>query len=136
MVSLGLRPTPLAGLHGTVGSDARTRLDNRRRHPGKKGQRAVERLAAGITAPPLGLGSPSGGLPLRTHARRRRPGRPGRLQHGHTDLTWREGDEFLAGELLQRFRIVGISPASSTRDEAGEFFDAFWLVEAFGLTTS
>jgi hypothetical protein len=28
--------------------------------------------------------------------------------------TWREGDEFVAGELLQRFRIVGHLRRSST----------------------
>jgi hypothetical protein len=46
--------------------------------------------------------------------------------------TWREGDEFLAGENLQRFRIVAIAPVVDEADEAGEFFDAFWLVEAVG----
>jgi hypothetical protein len=43
--------------------------------------------------------------------------------------TWREGDEFLAGELLQRFRIAGISPVKDPGDPAAGAFDAFWLVE-------
>jgi hypothetical protein len=43
--------------------------------------------------------------------------------------TWREGDEFLAGENLQRFRIAGISPVTGARDPAAGVFDAFWLVD-------
>jgi hypothetical protein len=42
--------------------------------------------------------------------------------------TWNEGDTFLAGENLQRFRIVGIAPITSEDDPAAETFDAFWLV--------
>jgi hypothetical protein len=42
--------------------------------------------------------------------------------------TWREGDEFLAGENLQRFRILGIAPVDEG-DEMQETFVAFWLVE-------
>jgi hypothetical protein len=43
---------------------------------------------------------------------------------------WREGDEFLAGERLARFRILGIAPVEEDEDDpAAELFDAFWLVE-------
>jgi hypothetical protein len=42
---------------------------------------------------------------------------------------WREGDEFLAGEQLARFRILGIAPVTHLDDPAAEFFDAFWLVQ-------
>ena len=41
--------------------------------------------------------------------------------------TWREGDEFLAGRNLQRFRILGISPVDD--HELRKTFQAFWLVE-------
>jgi hypothetical protein len=42
--------------------------------------------------------------------------------------TWLEGDEFLAGEHLQRFRILGIAPVDED-DEVPDTFAAFWLVE-------
>jgi hypothetical protein len=45
--------------------------------------------------------------------------------------TWREGDEFLAGELLQRFQILGVSPVDED-DDVREAFDGFWLVEPVG----
>jgi hypothetical protein len=37
-------------------------------------------------------------------------------------------NQFLPGELLQRFRIVGIAPVVDEEDEAGAFSEAFWLV--------
>jgi len=40
---------------------------------------------------------------------------------------WREGDEFLAGVDLQRFRILTIEPTLS--ELAGNDFDAIWTVE-------
>jgi len=42
---------------------------------------------------------------------------------------WREGDEFVAGAELQRFRILGISQATEECREATECFDAFWFVK-------
>jgi hypothetical protein len=42
---------------------------------------------------------------------------------------WREGDEFVAGAELQRFRILGISRVTDEPDEATEFYDAFWSVK-------
>jgi hypothetical protein len=41
---------------------------------------------------------------------------------------WREGDEFLAGAKLQRFRILAISQVIGKHGEAAEFF-AFWSVK-------
>ncbi len=41
---------------------------------------------------------------------------------------WREGDEFLAGSELQRFRIRAISPTPEA-SPAREKFDAIWTVE-------
>jgi hypothetical protein len=43
--------------------------------------------------------------------------------------TWREGDEFVAGVELQRFRIIGISPVTDPDDPAIGMFAAFWVVE-------
>jgi hypothetical protein len=43
---------------------------------------------------------------------------------------WRAGDEFLAGELLQRFRILGIAPVDDQDpDPVADLFDAYWTVE-------
>jgi hypothetical protein len=45
--------------------------------------------------------------------------------------TWREGDEFLAGENLQCFRILGIAPVDEA-NEVREVCDGFWMVESVG----
>jgi hypothetical protein len=42
---------------------------------------------------------------------------------------WREGDEFVAGAELQRFRILGISHVIDGHGEAAEFYDACWAVK-------
>jgi hypothetical protein len=41
---------------------------------------------------------------------------------------WREGDEFLAGSELQRFRILAID-RTMDREEARNTFNAVWVVE-------
>jgi hypothetical protein len=42
---------------------------------------------------------------------------------------WREGDEFVAGAELQRFRILGISQRTDKHGEVAECFDACWSVK-------
>jgi hypothetical protein len=44
---------------------------------------------------------------------------------------WREGDAFLAGRDLQRFRILEIAPADKS-DLLARDFDAAWMVETAG----
>jgi hypothetical protein len=41
--------------------------------------------------------------------------------------TWREGDEFLAGSELQRFRILAMS--AELDPPASELVEAVWVVE-------